>query len=140
MSEARAEGRQSKRATATDREVGFRLRLRRKELGLSQEKIGAAVGVSFQQIQKYENGTNRIGAGRLKEIGRVLSVPVTYFFDDLADDDAAPSTVVLQKPGAMELLKLYAKIDSPVLARAVVDLARTLSQTKRNGAHVTLNG
>src|SRR5919112_1572624 len=76
-----SEGRMSKEATLADRLVGERVRLRRKELGLSQEKLGKAVGVTFQQIQKYENGVNRIGAGRLTQIGSFFYVPVSYFFD-----------------------------------------------------------
>src|SRR6187200_2817808 len=65
-----------------DIRVGARLRLRRNMLGLSQEKLGEAIGLTFQQIQKYERGANRIGASRLHELSRVLDVPVSFFFDD----------------------------------------------------------
>src|SRR4051795_11923212 len=65
-----------------DVRVGARLRLRRNMLGLSQEKLGEAIGLTFQQVQKYERGANRIGASRLHELSRVLDVPVSFFFDD----------------------------------------------------------
>ena len=121
----------SKEATLADRLVGERVRLRRKELGLSQEKLGKAVGVTFQQIQKYENGVNRIGAGRLTQIGAFLEVPVSYFFDGLAEvcdnpTEEANVLVSLKTPGAMDLLRAYGAIE-PGLRRAVLDLARTLA-------------
>ena len=121
----------SKEATLADRLVGERVRLRRKELGLSQEKLGKAVGVTFQQIQKYENGVNRIGAGRLTQIGSFLDVPVSYFFDGLAEvcdnpTEEANVLVSLKTPGAMDLLRAYGAIE-PALRRAVLDLARTLA-------------
>src|SRR5512134_3751494 len=68
-----------------DIHVGSRVRLRRTLLGLSQEKLGEAVGLTFQQIQKYERGANRIGASRLFEFSRILDVPVSFFFDDMDD-------------------------------------------------------
>lgn len=122
----------SKEATLADRLVGERVRLRRKELGISQEKLGKAVGVTFQQIQKYENGVNRIGAGRLTQIGSFLEVPVSYFFDGLSevcDSPAQEANVLgsLKAPGAMELLRAYGAIEAPALRRAVLDLARTLA-------------
>src|SRR5215217_318251 len=76
-----------------DVRVGARLRLRRNMLGLSQEKLGEAIGLTFQQVQKYERGANRIGASRLFDLSRVLDVPVSFFFDDMpADPDALPSS------------------------------------------------
>ena len=74
-----------------DVHVGGRVRLRRTLLGLSQEKLGEAIGLTFQQVQKYERGANRIGASRLFDLSRVLDVPVGYFFDDMSDDVAARS-------------------------------------------------
>src|SRR3954464_42214 len=65
-----------------DRHVGSRVRMRRMLIGMSQEKLGAALGITFQQIQKYEKGTNRIGASRLHQIARVLNTPVAFFFED----------------------------------------------------------
>src|SRR5215212_933479 len=69
-----------------DIRVGARLRLRRTLLGMSQEKLGEAIGLTFQQVQKYERGANRIGASRLFDLSRVLDVPVSFFFDDMAAD------------------------------------------------------
>jgi transcriptional regulator with XRE-family HTH domain len=73
-----------------DVQVGARIRLRRNMLGMSQEKLGEAIGLTFQQIQKYERGSNRVGASRLLELSRVLDVPVPFFFDDV-DPVRAPA-------------------------------------------------
>ena len=72
-----------------DVHVGGRVRLRRTLLGLSQEKLGEAIGLTFQQVQKYERGANRIGASRLWDLSRVLDVPVSYFFDEMEDGVAS---------------------------------------------------
>ena len=83
-----------------DVHVGARVRLRRTALGMSQEKLGDAIGLTFQQVQKYERGTNRIGASRLYELSRVLEVPVSFFFEEL-DPAAIAGTQIagLQEPG-----------------------------------------
>lgn len=81
------------RPRPVDVHVGQRLRMRRNLLGVSQTKLGQGVGLTFQQIQKYERGANRIGASRLHEFSRILDVPVSYFFDDYAEDEAASSAV-----------------------------------------------
>lgn len=122
----------AKAATPMDALVGARLRSRRKQLRISQERLGKEIGVSFQQVQKYENGTNRIGAGRLAEISRVLDVPVAYFFTGSpgsasADGDRADAKAILSEPGATELLQAYAQIGSLALRNAVVRLARDLA-------------
>jgi len=65
----------------TDQHVGARVRMRRRMLAMSQEELGAALGLSFQQVQKYERGANRIGAGRLQQISHILQVPVAFFFE-----------------------------------------------------------
>jgi transcriptional regulator with XRE-family HTH domain len=80
----------TKRASPVDEHVGIKIRNRRKELRLSQARLGSEVGVSFQQIQKYERGTNRVGASRLAEIAKVLVVPVRYFFPE--SDNDVPAT------------------------------------------------
>ena len=122
----------AKAATPMDALVGSRLRTQRKQLRISQERLGKEVGVSFQQIQKYENGTNRIGAGRLAEISKVLDVPVAYFFTGSSggssnDSDRADARAILSEPGATELLQAYAQIGSLALRNAVVRLARDLA-------------
>src|SRR5919205_3446987 len=85
-----------------DVRVGARLRLRRNMLGLSQEKLGQAIGLTFQQVQKYERGANRIGASRLHELSRVLDVPVSFFFDD-TDPVRAPAMGGVGEPPAEEV-------------------------------------
>src|SRR6187399_1650076 len=99
----------------TDVLVGTRVRLRRVELGLSQTQLANALGVTFQQVQKYEKGTNRIGASRLHAIAGVLRVPVSYFFPaggEEVDHGARPGEVVslLGIPGALGLLRNFARI------------------------------
>ena len=74
-----------------DVHVGNRVRLRRTRLGMSQERLGEALGLTFQQVQKYERGANRVGASRLYDLSRVLEVPVSYFFDDMDDEVMAAS-------------------------------------------------
>ncbi|WP_277278285.1 helix-turn-helix domain-containing protein, partial [Thalassospira lucentensis] len=74
-----------------DIHVGARVRLRRTLLGMSQEKLGEAIGLTFQQVQKYERGANRVGASRLYDLSRVLEVPVSFFFDDMPDEISSKS-------------------------------------------------
>src|SRR5262245_39091705 len=90
-----------------DVHVGSRVRLRRTLLGMSQEKLGEAIGLTFQQVQKYERGANRIGASRLWDLSRVLDVPVAYFFDEMSPSTSARSPSRLkglgeQKPPPFE--------------------------------------
>lgn len=80
-------------AGPVDALVGARIRLRRTLLGMSQEKLGAALGLTFQQVQKYERGTNKVGASRLYEMSKVLDVPIGFFFDDLQKDGGGPGSV-----------------------------------------------
>lgn len=94
-----------------DVHVGMRVRLRRTLLGMSQEKLGDALGLTFQQVQKYERGANRIGASRLFDLSRVLEVPVAYFYDAMDDD------VREQSPG-----QLHARNQEPVLYETDPDL------------------
>src|SRR6266581_4660451 len=82
--------RKSEKPNPIDVQVGSRVRLRRNMLGLSQEKLGESIGLTFQQVQKYERGANRIGASRLHELSRVMDVPVSFFFDDV-DPVRAPA-------------------------------------------------
>src|SRR5688500_4663962 len=79
-----------KRPNPVDVHVGARIRLRRNMIGLSQEKLGESLGITFQQIQKYEKGMNRVGASRLQAIGNILNVPVTFFCDDMPGQSDKP--------------------------------------------------
>jgi transcriptional regulator with XRE-family HTH domain len=117
----------------TDILVGTRVRVRRVELGLSQTELANALGVTFQQVQKYEKGTNRIGASRLHAMSGVLRVPVSYFFPVAAegvDYTARPTEVLglLGIPGAMELLRNYARIHDRSVQTALCVMASTLAK------------
>ena len=119
-----------------DMHVGWRVRLRRTSLGMSQEKLGEAIGLTFQQVQKYERGTNRIGSSRLYELSRVLDVPVGFFFEDFADsrDPAGLSEAPAARYDAaaigrdlMELLALYQRILDPAMRQRLLELARAVA-------------
>lgn len=125
-----------------DIHVGSRVRLRRTLLGLSQEKLGEAVGLTFQQIQKYERGANRIGASRLFEFSRILDVPVSFFFDDMAErlkpGDASGAMALADQPQAplepdpltrretLELVRAYYRISDPQVRKRLFELAKSL--------------
>src|SRR3954471_5891744 len=117
----------------TDKHVGSRVRMRRMMLGMSQEKLGDALSLTFQQVQKYEKGTNRIGASRLQQIAHFLQVPVSFFFEgapDLAPGSAgmtgapSPSYVsdFLATSEGLALTKAFMRIKDPKLRRRIVDL------------------
>ncbi|WP_026868894.1 helix-turn-helix domain-containing protein [Inquilinus limosus] len=133
--------RQRRRKTITedgpdpvDVHVGARLRQRRTLLGMSQEKLAAAFGVSFQQIQKYERGANRVSASRLHQLTRILNVPVGYFFEGMADapqnggGSAHPvtDTEMVASRETLELVRAYYRIEDPTVRRRLVDLLRSL--------------
>lgn len=113
-----------------DVHVGARMRLRRTLLGLSQEQLGAAIGLTFQQIQKYERGANRIGASRLFDLAQVLDVPVSYFFDDMTDSVRAASPVAVITGVAPGSRTIPAETD-PFARREVLDLARDFLRMPR---------
>lgn len=129
----------------TDIHVGKRLRLRRTILGLSQEAIGTAIGVTFQQIQKYERGINRIGSSRLHDFSRILNVPVSYFFDEMEKpagstgtqtagvaEDAAPAFEheKMSSRETLELMRAYYRISDPRVRKKVFDLIKSLADDK----------
>ena len=123
-----------------DIQVGSRVRLRRNMLGLSQERLGEAIGLTFQQVQKYERGANRIGASRLHQLSQVLDVPVSFFFDDV-DPVRAPAIPAgfeepsaegfdsdpLRRPETAELIEAYFAIGDVAVRRRLLDLARALA-------------
>jgi transcriptional regulator with XRE-family HTH domain len=124
-----------------DVHVGRRLRLRRTLLGLSQEKLGAAIGLTFQQVQKYERGSNRIGASRLFDLSRVLDVPVGFFFDDMSEEVAARSPgqsrgrmgpvdvepSPMAKRETLELVRAYYKIHNPAVRKRLFEMVKALA-------------
>lgn len=112
-----------------DIHVGRRVRLRRTLLGLSQETLGACLDLSFQQVQKYEKGRNRVSASRLHQLGDVLDVPVSYFFDDMPGEGAAsPSDDLLARRETLELVRAYYGVGDPAVRRRLYDLVRALGR------------
>ncbi|WP_026363184.1 helix-turn-helix transcriptional regulator [Methylopila sp. M107] len=121
-----------------DAHVGSRVRMRRVLIGMSQEKLGEALGITFQQIQKYEKGTNRIGASRMQQISTVMGVPVSYFFEDAPGSDSkgkgfgegqGSDYVVdfLTTSEGLQLNKSFVKISDPKVRRKVVELVSSLA-------------
>jgi transcriptional regulator with XRE-family HTH domain len=115
-------------------------------LGLSQEKLGEALGLTFQQVQKYERGANRVGASRLFDLSRVLDVPVGFFFDDMSDDTKSQTPSMLMSGGleepsvgfehdpltkreTLELVRAYYKITDPSIRKRVYELAKALGDS-----------
>ncbi len=129
-----------KKPNPVDIHVGSRVRLRRTMLGMSQEKLGESLGITFQQIQKYEKGSNRIGASRLQRISEVLNVPVSFFFEDAPGsqpnenglhEPSGPDYVVdfLSSSEGLQLNRAFVKISDPKVRRRIIDLVRSLGDT-----------
>ncbi len=126
-----------KQPNPVDMHVGGRVRLRRMMQGMSQEKLGESLGITFQQIQKYEKGTNRIGASRLQHIAQVLEVPVSFFFED-APGASAESGFAEARPAAfvtdfltstegLQLNKAFVRIKDTKVRRRIVELVRAVA-------------
>jgi transcriptional regulator with XRE-family HTH domain len=119
-----------------DIHVGQRVRLRRTLLGMSQERLASAVDLTFQQIQKYERGKNRIGSSRLYQFATILDVPVSYFFEDMPDEvrmsgkaaEDLPSEDILSKRETIELVRAYYRIPSERARRRLNELVRILAR------------
>jgi transcriptional regulator with XRE-family HTH domain len=124
----------------TDKHVGSRVRMRRMMLGMSQEKLGDALGLTFQQVQKYEKGTNRIGASRLQQISQILQVPVSFFFEGAPAAQTigrhegmgeAPSPAYvsdfLATSDGLALTKAFMRIEDSKLRRRIVDLVEQIA-------------
>jgi len=146
MPENDERGEKESRPSPIDVHVGSRIRLRRTLLGMSQEKLGDALGLTFQQIQKYERGVNRVGASRLFDLARVLDVPVSFFFDDmpepLAKEYGAPSARraggfaetqeafgedLMGRRETLELVRAYYRIGDPTVRKRVFELLKSLA-------------
>ncbi len=134
-----------KQANPVDAHVGHRVRLRRVLVGMSQERLGELLGLTFQQVQKYEKGVNRIGAGRLYEIAGILGVPVSFFYDGMEESDlpnAAHSSGLHESSSAMEFLSsaeaiqlglAFARIKDTKVRRKILDLVRSLGDEDEEG-------
>jgi transcriptional regulator with XRE-family HTH domain len=128
-----------KKPNPIDIHVGSRIRLRRNMLAMSQEKLGEMLGITFQQIQKYEKGTNRVGASRLQAISSHLNVPVAYFFEDAPGQDGSPANGFAEDEGAayvsdflsssegVQLTRSFLKIKDQKVRRRIIDLVKTLA-------------
>ncbi len=124
----------TKAPDSRDMEVGRRIRAQRLVRGLSQTDLGRSLGITFQQVQKYEKGANRVGAGRLTRIAEVLSMPVAFFFGDHGSsgkgDEASEAMSFLETAGAVRMVKAYARISDADIRRALVDLAESIADGK----------
>ena len=131
-----------KQANPVDARVGHRVRLRRMLMGMSQERLGELLGLTFQQVQKYEKGVNRIGAGRLFEIATILGVPIGFFYEDaenalantpgFAEDDESGSVMEFIASGeGLQLTLAFMRIKDPKVRRRILDLVRELSDEEK---------
>jgi transcriptional regulator with XRE-family HTH domain len=134
------------RPSPIDVHVGSRIRLRRTLLGMSQERLGEALGLTFQQVQKYERGVNRVGASRLFDLSRVLDVPISFFFDDmpenlsatfggtptprralgLAESQEGFGDDAMSRRETLELVRAYYRITDPAVRKRVFELMKSL--------------
>ncbi len=143
----RAPADRESRSSPVDVHVGHRIRLRRTLMGMSQERLGDALGLTFQQVQKYERGANRVSASRLFDLSRVLDVPISFFFDDMdgadghkphlpggfaqSQDAFGPASPpgqdeALHRRETLELVRAYYRIGDPAVRRRVFDLVKSM--------------
>lgn len=114
-------------ATAPDVELGKRIRLRRVEQAMSQDELGKKLGVSFQQVQKYEKGVNRVGAARLQQICSALDVNINFFYDGDGKSREVDSLLFLDSSFSLRLLRAYSKIEDQVVQRHFVSLMEAVA-------------
>ncbi len=127
-----------------DVHVGTRVRLRRTLLGMTQTGLGQAIGLTFQQVQKYERGVNRIGSSRLYDLARVLDVPINFFFDEMPKEVASKSGAassgppegaemfdpdIVSKRETLELVRAYYKIENPQVRKRLFEMVKVLGKT-----------
>jgi transcriptional regulator with XRE-family HTH domain len=136
------------KGTPNEVHVGQRLRVRRSLLGYSQEKLAGLIGLTFQQVQKYERGTNRVSAGRLYEISNILEVPVNYFFEQMDDSANAPATTaygmsdneqagfegespafadIMTKKETLDLVRVYYSIEDPEARKDIMKFIKSMA-------------
>lgn len=131
-----------KKANPVDAHVGYRVRLRRMLIGMSQERLGELLGLTFQQVQKYERGINRIGAGRLFEVAEILGVPINFFYEGIDGIQASGDTNGGQPAAVMDFLSssegiqlstAFMSIKDVKVRRRILDLVRTISGENHSG-------
>ena len=123
-----------------DRHVGNRVRMRRLLVGMSQEKLGELLGITFQQVQKYEKGSNRVSASRLYQIARVLGVSVQYFYDELKEDDGPSGFAesegadaiagALQSPDGVQIARIFSETTDPDKRKLILNAVKLLADYK----------
>lgn len=123
-----------------DRHVGNRVRMRRLLVSMSQEKLGELLGITFQQVQKYEKGSNRVSASRLYQIARVLGVPVQYFYDELKEDDGPSGFAesegadaiagALQSPDGVQIARIFSETTDPDKRKLILNAVKLLADYK----------
>jgi len=119
-----------------DRHVGLRIRMRRKELGISQERLAESIGLTFQQVQKYERAANRVSASKLWEMARALNTSIAYFYEGLSETPEAPGSNLpretvqdfLMTPEGLELASSFPKIVHGRVRRKILDLVRVMAE------------
>ena len=123
-----------------DVHVGSRIRVRRLLIGMNQETLARALGLTFQQVQKYEGGANRVSASRLSEIANVLGVPISYFFSDIdltggdPDPDEQEARERMQRPDVIELIRSYYAIGDARIRQQFLDMVKTVAQSHEPAA------
>ncbi len=130
---------QTKEPNPIDVHVGGRVRLKRTMMGMSQEKLGDSLGITFQQVQKYEKGANRIGASRLQQISSVLNTPISFFFEDAPNSNLATAEGMAEADNSnyvvdflstnegLHLNRSFVKIKDPQVRKKIIDLVRSLA-------------
>jgi transcriptional regulator with XRE-family HTH domain len=123
-----------------DRHVGNRVRMRRLLVSMSQEKLGELLGITFQQVQKYEKGSNRVSASRLYQISRVLGVAVQYFYDELKEDDGPSGFAesegadaiagALQSPDGVQIARIFSETTDPDKRKLILNAVKLLAEYK----------
>jgi transcriptional regulator with XRE-family HTH domain len=126
-----------KSTSSIDKEIGTRVRMRRISIGMSQEKLGEMLGLTFQQVQKYEKGMNRISVGRLVDIAKILGVDIHFFFNGIRSGKAEPGFAeeessayiadVMSTPEGLQLIRTFTTIKSPKVRRSIVQLVSALA-------------
>jgi transcriptional regulator with XRE-family HTH domain len=129
-----------KRTDPYDVEVGRRIRARRMAKQMSQMDLAGRLGLTFQQVQKYEKGTNRVAAGRLKRIARILEVPILYFFDDTDEfgNESILADGLVENSRALRLMRAYSRIDNSSLQQSILDLTEKIATERRSSANLKL--
>lgn len=128
-----------------DVHVGQRIKLRRTLMGMTQGKLGESIGLTFQQIQKYERGANRVSSSKLWQLSNVLDVPISFFFDDMpdsirqsfpgytgetAESDIPEEHLTLHRRQTLELVRTFSRLQDPVIRKRVIDVVRAIAESE----------